>query len=517
MLKRQVFFLKMIFGVFLCIILSVLLSSCEKTNEEPESTTASSFYNEKYRPQIHFSSKKNWINDPNGLVYLDGEYHLFFQHNPLRSTWGNMSWGHAVSTDLIHWKQLSVALMPDNLGDIFSGCAVVDKNNTAGFGADAIVAIYTASGTTQMQCLAYSLDKGRTFTKYANNPVLPNGGISDFRDPKVFWHNASNQWIMALATSQTITFYKSDNLKDWNKLSAFGDGIGSHGGTWECPDLFPLNFDGQEKWVLLVSNGGAPNGGTGTQYFIGNFDGVNFTADPAPYPLWVDYGKDNYAGVTWNNIPERDGRRLFIGWMNNWDYANLIPSFPMNNVNGARGAMTLPRELSIVQHPNGYLVLSNEVVDEINNIASGWETISLKQNIQTKLNLNGKKAYQLQVEMELESNDITSIILSNGQNEAASIMLDKQSNRLTFNRNNTEDTEISSSFRGSFQASIPVETLKIKMDIYVDQSSVEIFLNDGLVTQTNLVFPETIYNYIRVEGDINNTFTYKIRTFDSIW
>lgn len=490
--------------------------SCKDEEPEPSSPETNSVYQEKYRPQIHFSSKKNWINDPNGMVYLDREYHLFFQYNPLRSTWGNMSWGHAVSTDLIYWEQLSVALMPDNLGDIFSGCAVVDKNNTAGFGANALIAVYTSSGTKQTQCLAYSLDKGRTFNKYVNNPVLSNSGITDFRDPKVFWHEASNQWIMALATSQTITFYSSENLKKWDKLSSFGEGIGSHGGVWECPDLFPLNFDGEEKWVLLVSNAGAPNGGTATQYFIGSFDGVNFTADEAPYPLWMDYGRDNYAGVTWSNLPDPN-RRILIGWMNNWDYANEIPSFPMNNANGARGAMTLPRDLSIARHPDGHLVLCNKIVDEINNIASGWESFSPKPDVETALNLNDKKAYQLQVEMEPASDDIVSLVLSNQQKEFVVIELDKQLNQLIFNRNNSENIEISNLFRGSFRATLPAEMTKIKIDIYVDQSSIEVFLNDGLVVQTNLVFPETIYNFVRVEGNISNTFIYKIRTFDSIW
>ena len=273
----------------LIVISVVLVSFVSCDTDEPTIPTTNNEYSEQYRPQIHFSAKRNWINDPNGLVYFDGEYHLFYQHNPLGPEWGNMSWGHAISTDLIHWKQLNVALMPDDLGDIFSGCAVIDKNNTAGFGNNAMVAIYTSAGKVQSQSIAYSTDKGRTFTKYSANPALANPGIADFRDPKVFWHNESNQWIMSLATNQTISFYGSANLKSWKRLSEFGNGIGSHGGVWECPDLFPLTTVNGRKWELLVSNSGAPNGGTGTQYFIGNFDGTNFTAEDAPYPLWLDY------------------------------------------------------------------------------------------------------------------------------------------------------------------------------------------------------------------------------------
>ena len=293
----------------------------------------------KWRQRYHFTPPVSWMNDPNGMVFYDGEYHLFYQHNPLGAEWGNMSWGHAISTDLMHWKQLNVALMPDHLGDIFSGCAVIDKNNTAGFGKDAMVAIYTSAGKVQSQSIAYSTDKGRTFTKYSANPVITNPGIADFRDPKVFWHNESNQWIMSLATKQTITFYGSANLKSWTRLSEFGDGIGSHGGVWECPDLVPLDYNGKTKWVLVVSiNPGGPNGGSATQYFIGDFDGKTFRADALPYPLWMDYGRDNYAGVTWSNIPENDGRKIFMGWMSNWDYANNVPRLAASSPSSSRSS-----------------------------------------------------------------------------------------------------------------------------------------------------------------------------------
>lgn len=503
------------------IILSILLAvvlvsfvSCD--TEEPLEPTVNNEYCEKYRPQIHFTAKRNWINDPNGLVYLNGEYHLFFQHNPLGAAWGNMSWGHAISTDLIHWQQLNVALMPDNLGDIFSGCAVVDKNNTAGFGINAMIAIYTSAGSNQKQCIAYSTDKGRTFTKYSGNPVLANPGIADFRDPKVFWHDESKRWIMALATHDVISFYSSSNLKSWTKLSQFGSGIGSHEGVWECPDLFPLSTEDGNKWVLLVSNFGAPNGGTGTQYFIGNFDGTNFTAENAPYPLWLDYGKDNYAGVTWDNIPENDGRRLHIGWMNNWQYAGSIPVFNISP-NGARGSMTLVRELNLGMHPDGYLILMSNVVKEVESIANDWKTVVDESTTSktVELNLDNKKAYQLQLTGKISDSETLSLKLSNSKNEFCEITID--SRKLIFKRSNSGIDNFANEFAGNFESPVFGNKNPIKLDIYVDQSSIEIFVNDGSVSQTNLVFPSSLYNSLTVESSSFNYVYTKFRTLNSIW
>lgn len=507
--------MKKIIQIVLATTVLVSFISCN-TIEPTEVTTTNNEYNEEYRPQIHFSAKRNWINDPNGLVYLNGEYHLFFQHNPLGAGWGNMSWGHAVSRDLIHWKQLGVALMPDDMGDIFSGSAVIDVNNTAGFGKNAMIAIYTSNGNSQQQCIAYSIDQGRTFTKYSGNPVLANSGISDFRDPKVFWHAESNRWIMALATHDVISFYGSSNLKSWEKLSQFGSDIGSHGGVWECPDLFPLNTENGEKWVLLVSNFGAPNGGTGTQYFIGDFDGTNYIADSEPYPLWLDYGKDNYAGVTWDNIPESDGRRLQIGWMNNWQYAGDIPIFKIAP-NGARGCMTLVRELNLEMHPNGYLILKNNVVTEIESIANVWDTI-IDGSISSKivdLNLNNEKAYQLEFTGSMLESDTISLKLSNSDNEFCNIIVD--SKNLTFNRSNSGLVDFSDTFGGYSTSPVFGNVDSVKLDIYVDQSSIEIFINNGVVSQTNLVFPTSIYNVLSIKSSNRAYINTKFRTFESIW
>ncbi len=303
------------------------------------------------RPSIHFTPATGWINDPNGLVYLDGEYHLFYQHHPDSTVWGPMHWGHAVSRDLIHWQHLPIALAPDAIGAIFSGSAVIDHANTAGFGTAAMIAVFThhTPDRGQMQSLAYSLDKGRTWTKYANNPVLQHStlaGAKDFRDPKVFWYTDGKQahWVMALAVAREIHFYRSPNLRDWIESSHFGADFGSHSGVWECPEIFQINIEGadEKRWVLIVSVGsGAPAGGSGVQYFVGDFDGTTFVCQDAPERVrWVDYGADFYAVQAWNNTP--GGQHVWLAWMSNWSYANKTP-----DADGWRGAMTLPRELTL--------------------------------------------------------------------------------------------------------------------------------------------------------------------------
>jgi len=329
--------------------------------------------NETYRPYYHFSPSQGWINDPNGLLYLDGTWHLFFQYYPHAPIHGPMYWGHATSCDLVSWEEQPIALCPQGSIYMFSGSAVVDYCNTSGFGSEdttlqPLVAIYTAHDTaetdpnkTENQALAYSLDGGTTWTQYAGNPVLQTPDLPNFRDPKVSWDKANARWLMVLAAGDRVHFYASPNLKDWTFLSEFGADCGAHGGVWECPDLFSLPVknefweDGlddddcvpctppQKKWVLLVSiNPGGPNDGSATQYFVGDFDGTTFTLDesqPCDEARWVDWGRDNYAGVTFNNVP--CGRQVMIGWMSNWDYAADLPT----GGDGWRGQMTIPREL----------------------------------------------------------------------------------------------------------------------------------------------------------------------------
>ena len=320
---------------------------------------------EPYRPQYHFTPAANWINDPNGLVYYAGEYHLFYQYHPQSTLWGPMHWGHAVSPDLVNWTDLPIALTPDELGMIFSGSAVIDWRNTAGFGAEAMVAIFThhvTEGHYQSQSLAYSLDRGRTWTKYAGNPVIPTPAKTrDFRDPKVFWYGSDDagHWVMCLAVGNAIHFYTSPNLLEWTHTGAFGDGHGASAGVWETPDLFELPVAGQDttRWLLLIGVGnGAPAGGSGEQYFVGHFDGQTFISEnPKATALWADYGADAYAGQSWSDTP--DDRRIKISWLNNWSYGRELPTTTW------RGAMTIPRTLGLVDTPDGMRLTQTPVTE----------------------------------------------------------------------------------------------------------------------------------------------------------
>lgn len=448
-------------------------------------------YDETFRPAFHFSPEYGWMNDPNGMVYLDGEYHLFFQYNPYGTRWQNMHWGHAVSTDMVSWTYLPTPLAPDTLGAIFSGSAVIDVNNTAGFGRNAMIAIYTSAGEKQTQSIAYSTDKGRTFTKYEGNPVIANPGIADFRDPKVRWHEETQQWIMTLATKQTVTFYGSQNLKKWNILSTFGDGIGSHAGVWECPDLFPLNYEGKTKWVLLVSiNPGGPNHGSATQYFIGDFDGKNFVTDALPYPLWLDYGRDNYAGVTWSNIPKSDGRTILMGWMSNWDYANDVPTHYF------RSAMTIPRELAL-QHNGRHLQLTNFPVNELAKLRGKVKNIP-DQEIQKKIVfdniLTGNKGI-FEIEMTLKPNSagVFGFSISNKEGESVRYVFDLKQNSLMVDRQKSGLTDFNHNFSSvTFAPITRKENYQVKL--LVDRASSEIFINGGEAVLTNIHFPASWYN-----------------------
>ncbi|WP_245846689.1 glycoside hydrolase family 32 protein [Vreelandella alkaliphila] len=310
------------------------------------------------RPKLHFTPPTGWMNDPNGLVYFDGEYHLFYQYHPHDTVWGPMHWGHAVSTDLCRWEHLPIALAPDAQGACFSGSAIVDEHDVTGLfdGQRGLLAFYTCHRVfsddpedyEQSQCLAYSRDKGRTWHQYANNPVLPAPGFKDFRDPKVLWHAATQRWVMALACGQEIHFYTSENLLDWQFASAFGEGHGVHTQhPWECPDLFELPVEGasngqlSSRWVLIVGIGATPDNAFGsfTQYFVGEFDGQRFTNDHSPDDvMMMDEGRDFYAVQSWSNT---SGRRLAVAWLNNWQYANHAPEA------GWRGMMSLPRELTL--------------------------------------------------------------------------------------------------------------------------------------------------------------------------
>ncbi|MNJ87330.1 Levanase precursor [compost metagenome] len=453
-----------------------------------------------YRPQFHFSPKKGWMNDPNGMVYFNGQYHLFYQHSPNTTIWGPMHWGHAISKDLMHWEEQAIALYPDSLGTIFSGSAVVDRDNTAGFGKNALVAIFThhnhkieeaKTGLHQYQSLAYSLDEGKTWTKYKGNPVLPNPGIWDFRDPKVMWHEATKQWVMTLATKQSITFYGSKDLKSWNRLSEFGEGVGAHGGVWECPDLFKLSVNGITKWVLLVSiNPGSPSGGSGTQYFIGQFDGQSFVADHTD-TRWVDYGADDYAGITWSNTGDR---KIFLGWMNNWNYANLVPTQTW------RGAMTIPRELTLKPVGKAFY-LSSAPVKEFAAITSKAGVLG-NVKVKGKYNLSGKiAAFKGKYKLDLTTTSDADFALQLGNAKGDKLIVGYDQASRSFYVDRTKSGLV------NFEKSFPRRTIapriskngNIALTVILDVASVEVFADGGLSVLTDTFFSNGVLDQLQIQ------------------
>ncbi len=458
---------------------------------------------ELYRPQIHFSPKQHWMNDPNGMVYYKGIYHLFFQYYPGGIKWGPMHWGHATSKDLIHWQEQHIALYPDSLGYIFSGSAVVDVNNTSGFGKDGkvpLVAIFTnhnnlladkGSNVFQNQSIAYSLDEGKTWTKYVGNPVLKNPGITDFRDPKVMWYEAEKKWLMTLATKDRISFYSSKNLKDWSKESEFGATIGAHGGVWECPDLFPLTVEGKKVWVLLVNiNPGGPNKGSATQYFVGNFDGKTFVPFNSE-TKWLDYGPDEYAGITWSNT---GNRKIFLGWMSNWLYGEAVPTKKW------RSANTIPRELGLQKLGTDYYVTSKPVVElgVIKENAAVKEGVLIKDTVLTP---NGHP-FKGMAKIDISTNKLESFsfVLYNDVDEKVVIGYDKASNNYYFDRSKSGKVNFEKSFAGHY--SVPRVSTKTNADIMlvIDKTSIELFADGGLSIMTGIFFPNKPFDKIKLES-----------------
>lgn len=479
--------MKPLFLLFMAVLINAACQSKKKSiYMKPETVD----YHEAFRSQYHFTPPFGWMNDPNGMVYFEGEYHLFYQHYPDSTVWGPMHWGHAVSKDLIHWEHLPIALFPDKLGYIFSGSAVVDVKNTSGFGSAGsppLVAIFTyhdmsgeKAGRTdfQTQGIAYSLDKGRTWTKYDQNPVLTNPGIRDFRDPKVAWNEKSNQWVMTLAVKDHVEFYGSADLKKWKKLSEFGKENGNHGGVWECPDLFSIkDVNGNEKWALLVSiNPGGPQGGSATQYFIGEFDGQKFSPQDS-LTRWVDQGADNYAGVTFSDIPTNDGRRLFLGWMSNWQYANVVPTKTW------RSAFTLPREISINKNAFAY-ELKFKPAAEISKILSQPKSYLESAKLESPLCM---------IEIPMEGSGDLTFTLSNRHNER--VIISFINNTLAFDRKAAG----LSNFNPFFGAVHPIDIKGVaikKINIYIDLASVEVFINDGERVITEIIFPTEPYDNV---------------------
>lgn len=673
-------------GLFLASSL-FFLGSCQRASKvvAEQAVALPELYSETHRPQFHFSPAKGWMNDPNGMVYYEGEYHLFYQFYPDSTVWGPMHWGHAISEDLVTWKHLPIALYPDENGLIFSGSAVVDWKNTSGFGQNGkppLLAIYTYHDMAveragkrndyQTQGIAFSNDKGRTWQKYEGNPVLGNPGIRDFRDPKVIWHQASEKWIMALSVLDHLNFYSSDNLKDWDFLSEFGRNIGSHGGVWECPDLFPMIADdGREYWVLIENmNPGNPNGGSGTQYFIGHFDGREFIVDsdfmqllesvpefvprgrvfedfengygrwtkegdafgdePAPGSLegqnpvkgfqgskllnsfyggdiakgrllskpftiesksinflvgggnhrgltyigllvedqlvrqtegrnrevlewnawnveayigsraqiiivdnyegpwghinidqitfadeqataaksgsvWLDAGTDNYAGVTWSDVPASDGRRIFMGWMSNWAYAQVVPTDPW------RSAMTLPWSLTLEQI-DGIPRLIGKPVKELDKLAAGdWETMDLSGGVG---NLPSSGLYELRINTDNVSSAPFGFQLSNSIGQKISLTLEE--GILTLDRTQSSDNSFSKDFPGIHTAERISNDGSLKIHAFVDHSSIEIFIDDGKNIFSELFFPDEVYSQFSLLGNASET-RVEVRPLKVIW
>ncbi len=645
----------------------------------PENASAfDDLYQEPYRPQLHFSPQQQWMNDPNGMVYYEGEYHLFYQYHPYSNVWGPMHWGHAVSKDMVTWEELPVALWPDEQGTIFSGSAVIDWNNTTGFGSvdnPPMVAIYTYHNHAgenmgrvdfQSQAIAYSLDKGRSWSKYKNNPVLANPGEFAFRDPKVFWHEGSGQWIMSLAVADTIHFYSSPNLKEWQFESKFGEGLGVHAGVWECPDLIELPVENGtgSRYVLLVSIGeGGPNGGSATQYFVGDFDGKRFTLDPdiksvvatrplkfpagqvfedfergldnwtqtgdafavapvtprhagdadlgkqmlasfvggdratgsmlskpfkikRPYinfytggwsevegaavsllvdgkvvrtaggssysrlnasswdvkdlrgkeaqiriednasgprgvisvdsivfankpaqprvesGLWIDHGTDNYAGVTWSDVPEADGRTLFIGWMSNWDYATRVPTQRW------RSAMTLPRAMHLRQTGTGPRLFSRPVaeLEDLRAGSSSIENVAVNGSLDLadKLELSAKQPLDLQeltLDLSLQQAQLVTLEWSNTLDERVTFSIDRANGQYVLDRTRAGKSDFADGFAARQVAPITGSGDQVSLRVYLDRSSIEVFANDGETIFTALLFPNEAYGSLRLVSD----------------
>ncbi len=488
----------------LLILISVffLLLSCQSKKKNDDS-----YYQELYRPQIHFTPASNWMNDPNGLVYLDGEYHLFYQYNPYGNTWGHMSWGHAVSTDLLHWQHLPIALreyqdrITNDSTMIFSGTAIVDKSNTAGFGANAMIAIFTSNvhkdnqGLLQHQSLAYSNDKGRTWKYYDKNPIL-DIKRKDFRDPKVFWFAPQQKWVMALVIPDryAVQFYDSKNLLDWKLTGTFSD-TGDTTRIWECPDLYelPIENESKTKWVLSLS-GGHPQEPkfVGMQYFVGEFDGATFKKDTSQHsPAYVDFGKDFYAGIVYNNLDHPQKKKVMIGWINNWTYGNQTPTTPW------RSAMSLPRELSLSRTSSG-LTLKQQPV-------------RLEKLRGEKINSIEEKILSNPFELTAELTEETSIKLITDAGDQLTLSYVKG----IFSIDRTKSkTDFNPDFSSIETYSVPFYPPSIKIRIIIDQSIAEIFINDGLAVLTEQFYFHNQEFKIKTAGEVKITDAYLL---ESVW
>ncbi len=494
------------FVIISLIYLSLL--GCKNATESKDVTqkisdTSKQF--EMYRPKFHFTPKENWMNDPNGLVYYNGSYHLFYQYYPDSTVWGPMHWGHAKSKDLLNWEHRPIALYPDSLGYVFSGSAVIDKNDSAGFGKNAMVAMFTyhdpvkekAGGNDyQTQGIAFSNDEGETWTKFNENPVIKNPGITDFRDPKVFWNEEKSIWQMVLVAKDHVLFYESTNLKDWKQISEFRFKDNPALGVWECPDLFKLNVEGtqEDKWVLLISHGGesAPNGGSGTRYFVGDYDGKTFTTEQTK-SQWIDYGTDNYAGVTFNNTPNNE--RVFIGWMSNWNYATTTPT------EAWRSAMTLPRTLSLKSTDDGF-ILKSKLIEGFDKLTHNISKEELLGEVPGKFSYTKLQESIISFNVALKSE--LELKISNSIGDAYVLKYNAENGILTADRSKSGNVEFNKMFLKSSIQTVNIGKQKnISITLVLDASSIEVFINDGEFVLTSQVFPNANYTNFEILPDDN--------------
>ena len=483
-------------------------------------------YTEPFRPQYHFSPPQNWMNDPNGLVYYKGEYHLFYQYNPFGDVWGHMSWGHAVSRDLVHWEHLPVALQEESGIMIFSGSAVVDWQNSSGLcrnpdprDRSCLVAIYTGrTETSQTQHIAFSNDRGRTWTKYSGNPVIDQN-MRDFRDPKVIWHEDTKKWIMVtvLAREKRVRFFGSPNLRTWTALSDFGP-EGATAGVWECPDLFPLAVDGAptgKRWVLVVSiNPGGPAGGSGVQYFIGQFDGTRFVNEnPPDRVLWVDYGKDFYAVQSFSDIPKADGRRVWIGWLSNWQYAQQEPTSPW------RTALSIPRRVQLKKFPDG-IRLVQEPIAELRRLRER----ELRVNNRTLSEANKLLAerpggsWGMILDLAVGGASELGLKVRKGSSEETVIGVRRSTSEVFVDRTRSGNTTFHEKFTGTHAAPLRPGNV-IRLHVFVDWSSVEVFANNGEAVLSERIFPSAASERVELfaaggDASVKSLQMWKLR---SIW
>jgi levanase/fructan beta-fructosidase len=423
---------------------------------------------EKYRPAYHHTPLYGWMNDPNGMFYKDGVWHLYFQYNPYGSQWENMTWGHSTSRDLIHWDAQPMAIEMDWLGSIFSGSCVTN--------GDEVVAFYTSAGHHQTQSMAVSKDGGRTFMKYSGNPVLTTSDIPDFRDPKAFWNEDIKAWNLILAAGQEMRIYSSKDLKDWKYESSFGKEYGNHSGVWECPDLFEIKDEklNIKKWVLICNiNPGGPFGGSATQYFVGDFDGKKFTCESMPkVTKWLDYGKDHYATVSFYNAPEN--RRVVLAWMSNWQYANQVPTKQF------RSANSIPRDLGLFTDGEESYV----------SVVPSKEMLALRGS-------KVKKPTEA-CEIIIDTKGPTEIVLSNTKGEQVVMKYDAQKQTFSMDRTKSGDVSFSEAFPCVTVA--PTHGQIKQLRLFIDHCSIEAFDAEGKMAMTNLVFPSEPYNTIKVKG-----------------